>query len=132
MVTTDELKDLAFLPGEIMYLDREINRLKRPPSSSMSRTQRKDYAAAVGELIRLLQDRRQRCAGELERLRVFLDSIQDDFTRDLFRRRYEMGMNWLQIWNAALDSGLQYGPDSLRQRVKRYIDRYIRNEAKDS
>ena len=132
MVTTDDLKDLAFLPGEIMYLDQEINRLKRPPSLSMSRTQRKDYAAAVAELIGLLQDRRQRCAGQLERLRVFLDSIQDSFTRDLFRLRYEMCMDWLQIWDAALDSGLQYEPDSLRQICKRYVERYNRNEAKDN
>lgn len=129
MVTTEDLKDLAYLPGEIAYLDREINRLKRPPSLSMSRTQRKDYAAAVAELIRLLQDRRQRCAGQLERLRVFLDSIQDDFTRDLFRLRYEKCMDWLPIWNAVLDSGLHYEPDSLRQICRRYLERYNRNEA---
>lgn len=129
MVTTEDLKDLAYLPGEIAYLDREINRLKRPPSLSMSRTQRKDYAAAVAELIRLLQDRRQMCARQLDRLRVFLDGIEDDFTRDLFRLRYEDGKEWLQVWDRIADRGFHYEPDSLRQICKRYIERYNRNEA---
>lgn len=129
MLTTDELKDLAYLPGEIEYLDREINRLKCPTSLSMSPAQRKEYAAAVAELVGILQDRRQHCAGQLEKLRAFLDSIQDDFTRDLFRLKYEEHLEWLQIWNAILDSGLKYEPGSLRQICKRCLERYNRNEA---
>ena len=129
MVATEDLKDLAYLPGEIAYLDREINRLKRPPSLSMSRTQRKDYAAAVAELIRLLQDRRQRCAGQLERLRVFLDSIQDDFTRDLFRLRYEKCMNWRKICSIYCARGFWYEENSLRVMCGRCLERYNRNEA---
>lgn len=129
MVTTDDLKELQYLPKELQQIDFAIDQLKRPPLWSMNHTQRKDYAAAVAELIEIYQDRRQRCAVQLEGLRRFLDGIQDDFTRDIFRLRYECGKTWLNISNDLYDRGFYYAEDTTKKMCHRYLERYNRNEA---
>lgn len=130
MVTADELKDLAYLPGEITSIDRAIESLQSPPYlKAMDTRQKAECAAALTELIQTYRKRRQMCARQLDRLRAFLDGIEDDFTRDLFRLRYEDGKGWLQVWDIITDRGFQYEPNSLRQMCKRGIERYNRNEA---
>ena len=85
MVTADELKDLAYLPGEITSIDRAIESLQSPPYlKAMDTRQKAECAAALTELIQTYRERRQMCARQLDRLRAFLDGIEDDFTRDLF------------------------------------------------
>lgn len=132
MVTAEELKDLEYLPGEIANVDRTVKSLQRLPYlTDMGACQKAECAAALTELIQTYQKRREMCAGQLARLRAFLDSIQDGFLRDLFRLRYEDGKEWLQVWDIIADRGFYYEPDSLRQMCKRYIEGYNRNEAEN-
>ena len=126
MVTADELKDLEYLPLEITSIDKEIESLQYPPPylKDMDSSQKAECAAALTELIQTYQERRQMCAAQLDRLRAFLDSIQDEFTRDLFRLRYERGKGWLQLWDIMADRGYYYEPESLRQICSRCMKRY--------
>lgn len=130
MVTTDELKDLAYLPGEISYIDRQIKSLKCPPFLKDMRTaQREECTAALTELIELYQDRRQKCAAQLEKLRAFMDSIGDTFTRELFRLHYGCALEWRDVNIVITEKrGLWYEDSSLRQICRRYLERYNSNE----
>ena len=130
MITTDELKDLAYLPGEISLIDKQINELKRPPYLKDMRTvQREECTAALIELIALYRERRQKCAAQLEKLQAFMDGIDDPFTRELFRLRYGCALEWGQVSRITTEHGFYYADESLRQICRRYLERYNRNEA---
>lgn len=130
MVTADELKDLAYLSEEIASIDQTIETLKRPSYlRDMVSYQRAECAAALTELIALYQDRRQMCAAQLEKLRVFMDGIDDPFTRELFHLRYDYALEWGHISRIMIERGFYYADESLRQICKRYLERYNRNEA---
>lgn len=129
MVTTDELKDLAYLPGEIADLDREINELKHPPYlGEMSGSMRADYIAAIRELLKILHKRRRKCVEQLEKLRAFMDSIDDQFVYELFRLRYACDMGWPNVSRIITERGFYYEECSLRMICRRYLERYNKNE----
>lgn len=130
MITTDELKDLAYLSGEISLIDRQINELKRPPYLKDMRTaQREECTAALIELIALYRERRQKCAAQLEKLRAFVDGIKDPFTRELFQLRYGRALEWRDVNIVITEKrGLWYEDSSLRQICRRYLERYNSNE----
>ena len=127
-ISADELKDLAYLPGELALIDRGINEIKRPPYlTDMPEGQREECTAALTELIALYQERRRMCAATLGKLRAFLDSIDDPFIRDLFRLRYEEGRDWPDVCRITELHGFYYAPDSLRKMCRRCIERYNEN-----
>ena len=133
MITTEELKQLRHLTAEVNELTESINSLNVPPSLSMNRTQKKEYAAAVSELRKTLQDRRQDAAAQLKRLRAFMDSAQDDpVIGDAFRRRYEKGQTWLHIFQVYCDRGYYYAEDTIKKKCQRYLTRYNENEAENN
>lgn len=130
MITTDELKDLAYLPGEISYIDTTINSLKHPPYlKDMRGGQREECTAALTELIALYRKRRQKCAAQLEKLRAFLDGIDDSFIADLFRLKYGRALEWSDVNRIITEErGLWYEDSSLRQMCRQYLERYNSNE----
>lgn len=129
MITTDELKDLAYLPGEIEYIDRQIKSLKCPSYlKDMDTRQKAECAAALTELIALYRERRQKSAAQLEKLRAFMDGIEDDFTRDLFRLRYTRALEWGEVNRIITERGFWYEDCSLRMICRRYLERYNGNE----
>lgn len=129
MVTTDELKDLAYLPGEIKDLDREINELKHPPYlDEMTGSMKVEYIAAIRELLRLLYKQRRKCMEKLEKPQAFMDSIDDPFVHEVFRLRYVCNMSWQHVNRIITERGFYYDEDSLRMICYRYLKEYNRDE----
>ena len=129
MITLGELEDLAYLPEEIAQIDGEISGLKRPSYlMDMDTRQRAECAAALTDLMILLQKQREACATQLKRLQAFVDSIDDPFIRELFQLRYGRAMEWGQVSRIITERGFYYEEGSLRQMCRRYIERCGRNE----
>lgn len=135
MITTEDLENMFYLPGELKQIDRQIDRQteKLERLSSIHPTPKKDCAAAVAELISIYKERRRLCAAQLEKLRMFISGIEDPGTRELFILRYERGKTWVQIHHICTGKGQYYADgSSIRKICERYIKRYNRNEAKQS
>ena len=124
MVTTEDLKDLVFLSMEIDDINRNLRNLKNLLPPSISHSQRAECAAALTELKGLLIKRRDDCTDQLKTLNAFMDSISDDFVRDLFQMRYQERLTWKQIsMEVRKRHGLRYEPDSLKVICSRYLRR---------
>lgn len=130
MITSEDLKENRYLKSEVEYLDREIEKFKELSIKHMFPSERAECAAALTELIGTFQERRRMCILKLETLIKFMDSIEDELTREIFRLRYEDGLEWMQVWSILYDRGYYYESDAFRQKCCRYIERYNRNESK--
>lgn len=118
-MTREELNDLPYLPQEIKALDDELKRLQRPPRIWDKRKAGR-YNAALNELVMILQERRERCASQLDRLRAFIDEIQDPILREAFRLRYTKGMTWAQV---SMRMGGMNTDSCLKQMAHRYFEK---------
>ena len=129
MITENDLKQLGPLIRELASLEKQIMGLHTPPGLAFDfPAQQKETAAAVEELRRVLQARRELCARQLEGLRAFYESIPDAFTRDLFRRRYIDGETWLQIQYAMMERGYFCSAENLKMTCFRYLERVNKND----
>ena len=122
-MTREELNDLPYLPQEIKALDDELKRLQHPPRIWDKRKAGR-YAAALDKLVMLLQERRERCARQLDRLRAFIDEIQDPILREAFRLRYTKGMTWAQV---SIKMGGINTDSCLKQMAHRYFEKVKEN-----
>ena len=130
MVTVDELNDMAYLPGEIANIDREIKALNLPPySKCVTGCQRAECVAALTEVLKTLKERRQRSVAELTKLQTFMDGIKDPFTLELFQMRYVQRFGWGKIRVLMARRGFCYSHESLRQMSRRYLEEYNKNGA---
>ena len=120
-MTIDELNRIPGLSAEVAQLNADLDAIPRPVSGPA-------WAAAVNaawdELRAVLQDRRDRSARQLDRLRAFIDGIQDTDTRDVFRLRFTDGRTWPEI-GAALQGrrGLDTTETGLRRLVSEYMEK---------
>lgn len=130
-ITTGDLKSVAYLPGEIADLKKNLADLDRLPISSISPAKRKDYAVAVDELKSTYKEQLHQCTVQMERIQAFFDSIHDDLIYDLFRLRYQKNIGLVKI-GILINSkyGVCYDAESLRMICNRYIERYNANVTK--
>ena len=126
MITTDELKNLPYLQQEIDWNRKRIEQLKNPQRlKGIPPAHVQGYAAVLTEDIELCQEQIQRCTAQLEKLRDFVNGINDPFTRELFRLRYECGKEWATVFDIMYEKGYHYADEgSLRKICGRYLKRY--------
>lgn len=111
------------MPHEIKTIDDELSKIKyqreNPPKYILSQYM-KEYVSALDELITLLQNRRNRCAQQLEALKSFIAAVPDD-KRFLFQLRFEKGLSWVQISMQTINGGCYYSEPNAKNTVYRYI-----------
>lgn len=107
--------------GNLYYLDQEIKMDERRILEL--RTQEEGAPAymreGLSEIRQIIEDKRRRCIAERDALRAYIAAIPDDFTRQVFRYRFEEALTWAQI---AHRLGGSNSSDAVRQIVRRYVE----------
>lgn len=110
-MSNDDLMELWDLPGEIKYLQNEIQRVSGWRVSA-------DVHPMVNELVDILGQRLEHCRSEYSRCMDFISALPDDWLRTAFTLRYVQRHSWAVV---GVEMGLT--PDCCRKMVGRYLKR---------
>jgi cell fate (sporulation/competence/biofilm development) regulator YlbF (YheA/YmcA/DUF963 family) len=115
-LTIQELSQLKHLKKEIAQLETLISELEGRPSQPLGCVQGsminppyilhtitiegepdESVRREIGELKATLQEQRRKYIAEEKRLMDWIEKIPDSITRQIFRYKYVMGLDWDQI-----------------------------------
>ncbi len=147
-MTKDELKQLAFLKGEVAMLEnqieevkKKINKYRTSDSVKASQTEfpytqhsvlvsgipEKSYSGAwelreeLGELKLRLQARKTECDWEYIRLNNYIQSIDDSLIRQILTYKYINNLPWEQV---AKHIGEKYTGNYVRVTLDEYLKKH--------
>lgn len=135
-MTLKELSQLYYLNKEI---EADIQRLERlrantykpssPNLSGMPKSQYVDNAlecgvAEIADLEEIISDKLKRIIQERKKLEMYISSIHDSLTRQVFTLRFINNMSWLQV-------ALKIGGGNTEDSVKKVCYRYIKGTKKE-
>lgn len=130
-MTVKELSQLYHLNREIEMDQQRLSELEAvvssPSSTNMDGMPRApgygdSLARAVAEIVDLkaiIAAKQQQCIYERNRLERYISDIPDSLTRMIFTYRFVNGLSW---WQVAYSIGGNNTGDSVRMRVKRYLN----------
>lgn len=110
-----DLNQLYYLRREIEMDTRRLQKLKPALEASPQATR-----ATMADIYHVIEDKRQRCIAERDRMEQYISEIEDDFTKQIFVYRFVHGLSWVQ---AVERLGGWSTPDSLRMIAARYIQK---------
>lgn len=112
-MSTNELNNLRYLPGEIALLQKQIRE-----TLPLTRDRNPEMREAARDLIALYRKRLAKIQAEYKRGTDFIQSIPDPWTQTAFRLRYIDGLPWLRV---SLEMNQE--PDTVKKMVYRYMER---------
>lgn len=130
-MTVKELSQLYHLNREIEMDQQRLRELEAvvfsPSGTNMDGMPRApgygdSLARAVAEIVDLkaiIAAKQQQCIYERNRLERYISDIPDSLTRMIFTYRFVNGLSW---WQVAYSIGGNNTGDSVRMRVKRYLN----------
>jgi hypothetical protein len=130
-MTKKELSQLYWLKREIADQQRRIEELEGKATSGtayitgMPRSPNimdrlADFASEIADLKMLIELNLKKCVHEYNRLRRYINGIEDGYTRQIFTLRFIDDLSWLQV---ALRVGGNNTSDSVRMVVDRHLSR---------
>ena len=130
-MTVGELKQLYYLNREIEEQKRRLEELETAATGATSRitgmphgygTSDKvgNYSAEIADLKTSIEFNVQRCWQELNRLRNYINSVDDSLTRQILTLRYINGLPWTQV-AACIGGGNT--EDSVRKVHTRFLEK---------
>ena len=119
-MTKKELRQLYYLNREIMNDTEELLDLKfeRKCSGDSRWGKRQEKMIAVRE--KEIVEKIRRCQGLKNKIRTYINSIDDSFVRQIFQYRFIKCLPWR---NVAYMVGGGNTPDSVRKIVDRYLNK---------
>lgn len=128
-MTKHELSKLIYLNKEIEYHKMRITELECAAESQQIRItgmpravgfsdRVASYTAEIADLKELLNLNLRKCFTELNRLKRYIESIEDSEIRMIMTLRYVNGLSWRQI---AARISVYATEDSVRMRHNRYL-----------
>lgn len=134
-MTKHELSRLIYLNREIEYIEMRLTELECAAESQQIRitgmpravgfsNKVGDYAAEITDLKELLNQSLIKCFRELNRLKRYIEVIEDSEIRMIMTLRYIHGLSWRDI---ATRISIYATEDSVRMRHNRYLREHERN-----
>lgn len=132
-MTKNELSRLIYLNKETEYLKMRITELECAAESRQTRItgmpraigfsdRIASYTAEIAELKGLLDQNLSKCFSELNRLKGYIENIEDSEIRMIMTLRYVNGLSWRQI---AAKISHYASEDSVRMRHNRYLKEHV-------
>lgn len=123
-MTVEELKDIPYLANEIKRFDKSIADLDRN-TEKMKRTiplhMKSEFDDAIEEYRNVLIESRERCKNELKILTDFIEGIEDQYIKSIFKARFMDQESW---WRVAYSMGGYNSEGTVKMICHRYLDRY--------
>ena len=123
-MTVEELKDIPYLANEIKRFDKSIADLDRN-TEKMKRTiplhMKSEFDDAIEEYRNVLIESRERCKHELKTLKDFIEGIEDQYIKSIFKARFMDQESW---WRVAYNMGGYNSEDTVKMACHRYLERY--------
>ncbi len=118
IVTEQEINQVYYLGREIDFNSNEVVLIKKRINLKKNDSACEAEVGYLNAIVCQLEERNEKCAVMREKIFQYIDEIEDDFMRQVFKCRYMKRMSWEAT---ALKNGGYNTPNALREMVQRYL-----------
>lgn len=123
-MTVEELRNIPYLANEIKRFDKLISDLDRNAENDKKAIpiqMKSEFDEAIEEYRNVLIDCRERCRHELKTLTAFIEGIEDQYIKSIFKARFVDQKSWCRV---AYNMGGYNSEDTVKMTCHRYLEKY--------